>query len=225
MESKTYTEFNNQLQTMDTYMFSTPEKQIELGLSGEQLQQFQAYKTQYNQTLAPYLNPNTKTQVTIQQIKHDYTLIHKWIANLRQIIKTSKHDTLTEQDYISMFIHQDKTTRTKHTHIEQVPTLEVKSQSGGTLTLGIFVAGSEIATKPKFPEFVKSVELFWCFDDNQTPPTQITQHTQTFGTASPKITIHKADEGQYCHLIAYFTLPNGTQSQPSQVLSFIASTI
>jgi antibiotic biosynthesis monooxygenase (ABM) superfamily enzyme len=30
---------------------------------------------------------------------------------------------------------------------------------------------------------------------------------------------------QNCHLIAYFVLPNGTKSQPSQVLSFVARTI
>ncbi|CAB9539053.1 hypothetical protein [uncultured Gammaproteobacteria bacterium] len=30
---------------------------------------------------------------------------------------------------------------------------------------------------------------------------------------------------QNCHLITYFTLPNGTKSHPSQVLSFVANTI
>ncbi|SFV89619.1 hypothetical protein MNB_SUP05-SYMBIONT-5-1056 [hydrothermal vent metagenome] len=42
MESKKYTQLNDQLQTMDTYII-TPEKQTELGIDAEKLQQFQRY--------------------------------------------------------------------------------------------------------------------------------------------------------------------------------------
>ncbi len=216
---------NTHKKTPHAYIFSTPEKQIELGLDGAQLTQFQTYLNQFADDMKAYLDPAQRTKVITQQIHDDYKTINSWIGHLRTGIKASKRDTLTDQDYASLFIHKDKTTRTKHTEIDSVPTLEVKSQSGGTLTLGVFVAGSEIPIKPKLPEFVKNIELFWCFDENQNPPINITQHNQTFATASPKIIINKADEGQYCHLIAYFILPNGTKSQPSQVLSFIASTI
>jgi len=43
MESKIYTEFNNQLQIMDTYIYITPEKQTELGWGGAQLDKFNLY--------------------------------------------------------------------------------------------------------------------------------------------------------------------------------------
>ncbi|MDC9724527.1 MAG: hypothetical protein PSN44_01215 [Gammaproteobacteria bacterium] len=51
MESKQYSSFNNELNTMNEYIHISPEKQIELGLDAAQLKQFDTYKTQYQQSL------------------------------------------------------------------------------------------------------------------------------------------------------------------------------
>ncbi|MDC9715621.1 MAG: hypothetical protein PSN36_07395 [Gammaproteobacteria bacterium] len=61
MINKKYSELNDQLQNMNTYIFSTPEKQTELGLDAAQLKQFDTYKTQYQQSFAIYIDPAKKT--------------------------------------------------------------------------------------------------------------------------------------------------------------------
>ena len=54
---------------MNAYIFSTPEKQIELGLNAEQLTQFNTYKTQYNTSFAAYLDPAKRTKVIYSEHK------------------------------------------------------------------------------------------------------------------------------------------------------------
>ncbi len=51
MNSKQYSQLNDELKIMDTYIFSTPEKQTELGLDNKQLQQLQASITYNGYTL------------------------------------------------------------------------------------------------------------------------------------------------------------------------------
>jgi len=89
----------------------------------------------------------------------------------------------------------------------------------------MFVVGTEIHGRPKLPKLAKTLMLFWSFTPDAQPPKEINQHWQLFGGANPKIIIDKVNEGKYCHLVAYYILPNGTPSQSSQVLSFMASTI
>ncbi|NYT28422.1 MAG: hypothetical protein H0A76_11470 [Candidatus Thiodubiliella endoseptemdiera] len=54
---------------MNAYIFSTLEKQIELGLNAEQLTQFNTYKTQYNTSFAAYLDPAKRTKVIYSEHK------------------------------------------------------------------------------------------------------------------------------------------------------------
>ncbi|MDC9715267.1 MAG: hypothetical protein PSN36_05580 [Gammaproteobacteria bacterium] len=91
--------------------------------------------------------------------------------------------------------------------------------------MSIVVVGKEISLKPRLPEFVHSLRLDWTYTDSQTPPADITQHSQSYGAANPRLILDKAEQGKYCHLVAYFVLPDGTPSQASQIVSFMTSTI
>jgi len=221
MENKKYTEFNNQLQIMHDYIYSTPEKQIELGINAEQLQQFGTYKTKYNQSFNTYLNPETKTQAAIQQIKDDYTLVHKWIAELRQIIKHSKADTLTDQDYASMFIHKDKTP-SKHTKPDTTPVIELDHIEHLNARISAkHAAAQEKGTRPSLPLGVDIIDWQWVVnDEREAIDTLIYSEHKTSQSATLKLSFDPSQTGQFCHIIARYGITSGALGAFSVSLSF-----
>ena len=90
--------------------------------------------------------------------------------------------------------------------------------------IAAFVAGAEITTHPGLPEFVKTLQLFWCFDESEQVPDEITEFTELFGRANVGINIDPQQNGKFCHVIAYYVLPNGVKSHVSDTLTFAAST-
>ncbi len=167
---------NNEINTMDAYIYATSEKQVELGIDNAQLTQFNAYKTQLNNDIALYTDPARRTHAITQQIQADFKEINAWILHLRTTIKISKKATLTEQDYASLFIHQDKP-RISHTttptlkleHIEhliaRITAHHAASHDQGTrpaspiaLTSSIGNGSSTTSANPSTPSFIPTTK-------------------------------------------------------------------
>ncbi len=205
---------------MDAYIFSTPEKQIELGLNAEQLTQFNTYKTQYNTSFAAYLDPAKRTKVITQQIHDDYQQIHRWIAELRQIIKTNKKATLTDQDYASMFIHKDKTTRTKHTKPKTAPNLELEHIEHLNARISAHHATShDQGTRPSLPEGIDLLDWQWAITPEQTPNVIYSEH-KTTQSATLNLDFTPDKVGQFCHLSARYGITSGEVGTYSTNFSF-----
>ncbi len=221
MDSKQYITLNNQLNTMDTYIFSTPEKQTELGLDGNQLMQFQAYKTQFNTIMVQYLDPAKRTTITTKTTLKDYKTITTWIKNLRQIIKTSKHQTLTQEDYTSLFIHQDKTP-SKHSTPTTTPTLELEHIEHLEARLSAHHNASFTkGTKPSLPEKIDIIDWQWTINDiRESIDTLVYENHQTTQSATLKLSFNPSQTGQFCHLIACYGITNGQIGAFSNSLSF-----
>ncbi len=223
MISKKYPEFLMELNAMKDYL--SEEVCVRLGITTQQRGSVIGAHKKFAAIMALYDNPSKKTAAVVQDCGKVYTETGKVIANFRQAVKATNKGKLMGEDFQNLFIHKDKTTHTRHTHIDELPSLAVKEHKGLTIDLAVTIVGQEIPARPALPEFVRTLRLDWTYDDNELAPKQIIGHTENFGTASPKLVLDETQLGKYCHVVAYYVLPDGTKSDPSLKLSFVASAV
>ncbi len=209
---------NNEINTMDAYIYATSEKQVELGIDNAQLTQFNAYKTQLNNDIALYTDPARRTHAITQQIQADFKEINAWILHLRTTIKISKKATLTEQDYASLFIHQDKP-RISHT---TTPTLKLEHIEHLIARITAHHAAShDQGTRPSLPDRIDIIDWQWVINNIREPiDTLIYSNHKTTKTATLKLTFDPNQTGQFCHIISRYGITNGEVGTFSPSLSF-----
>ncbi len=110
--SKVYLEFDNQVSDIIGYL-EKGDNLTRLGLNQAYFDMLKKKDAEWKAELSLYTSIDTQTTAVVLATRGLYTSFDKIIKELKKSLKSNVLITLTDDDYSNLYIHRDKTTRTK----------------------------------------------------------------------------------------------------------------
>ncbi len=156
--SQRYAEHWAELLSMVQYLSDTggvpSENATRLGVTAEQVTSLinfnSAFQTAYNN----YIDPDTHGPKAIREMREMDDAAYTFVLPLRQAIKNGMV-TLTTDDYLHLFIHEDKTTRTPAEVPTDAPTLVLVDRRAMALTFDTTMQTTEGVNRVALPRNTK----------------------------------------------------------------------
>lgn len=121
--SKRYYQFNGELEALIGYL--TVPNRARLGIRDDQYDGLVAKLPAWSAAFNAYKNPETRTQPVNSEMKRLYKDYEALVRGIRQQVKNLQGVPLTGDDYAALGIHQNKTTRTRHTRPDYAPSIKL----------------------------------------------------------------------------------------------------
>lgn len=130
--AQTYAQFDATLETMETYLTeNTNENGLRLGVSAAQMTALTTFKGDWDTKFADYKDPAKHTAAAVEAVRVAYKSGAEMVREIQQQVKKNASVEKTADDYKSLAIHIDKTTRTPVDRPAVAPLLsEIKIEPG-----------------------------------------------------------------------------------------------
>jgi len=110
--SARYTEFNNALSTMNTYL-AAGDNATRLMVLPAQVTALADALAAWTPVFNTYMDPNTRTRAAILAVRQRYETDVELVRGVQQQLKNNANITLTGDDRLALGVHLDKPTRTR----------------------------------------------------------------------------------------------------------------
>jgi len=121
--SARYTEFNNTLSTMNTYL-AADDNATRLMVLPAQVTALADALAAWSPVFDVYMDPNTRTRAAILAIRQQYEIDVELVRGVQQQLKNNANIELTGDDRLALGVHLDKTTRTRVPRQTVAPLIE-----------------------------------------------------------------------------------------------------
>lgn len=216
--SQTYLDFDAQLETMEAYL--TEANRTRLGVSDAQNTEFTTLKATWDSALSDYKDPATHTPTAVMAMGESYSETAEFIFALRQQIKNNASITLTPDDYANLYIHVDKTTRSRINPPDYAPSVTLIESTHLVCKFDVTVPTSEEVNHLALPAHMNIARLLAVMPDGTDPTENDYEPIDNVGRSKFSLSFMPAEEGMQGYLICSYFNPRGEHGPQSSPLKF-----
>lgn len=217
--SQRYLDFNAEVEEIVAYL--TAENQTRLGVPTTQYDELTALVQTWTTALAAYQSPATHTPESVEAMRQSYAELGLFVRNLQQQVKNNASVDLTPADYAGLYIHIDKTTRTRINTPEHAPDVRLLHSEHLMCEFEAQVPNPQEANHLALPEHMKLGRKLAVVPAGGAAPAEADYHPlDNVGRGKFRLSFAPAEEGMDGYIICSYYNPRGEHGPESKPLKF-----